>query len=462
MYQRRRDSRQAKVRRSAVASVVAVIAAVAAVGCGSSSTSTSSSAGASSATNSSNTSQHVTLNFMSLANSPGVEAAWGQLIKAYEQQNPGVTINRMPVAYANYRTRVKLQASASDAPDMVEGDMGPGGVMASLVTAHLLAPLDSYAAQYGWSSKFGALANQLRIAPNGKNVGTGSMYGIPDFAEVLGVFYNKQDLAKLHLQVPTTFDQFQSSLAAAKAAGVTPLLIGGADKFPWSHIYDILADQFGEPQALISWFNGAKDATIVTPGMVKAGQVLQSWFKDGYFESGANGVSDADAMQRFAHGESLYHVSGPWDTAGGVQGLGQNLGFFLLPVSTAGAQPASTGWMGWSVGITAHSSHASAAAGFLNFLTTAAARDIMLSHYNPPGTPGTKYGPTTNPVVRTVGEAYDGLVGTGRLVPYMDVAYPQAAPYDILANAQAMAAGQMSVDDFLKKSQQGWATYHGF
>ena len=133
MYQRRRDSREAKVRRLAVASVVAVIAAVAVVGCGSSSTSTSTSNSAS-ATNSSGTSQHVTLNFMSLSNSPGVEAAWGQLIKAYEQQNPGVTINRSPVAYANYRTRVKLQASASDAPDMVEGDMGPGGVMASLVT----------------------------------------------------------------------------------------------------------------------------------------------------------------------------------------------------------------------------------------------------------------------------------------------------------------------------------------
>jgi hypothetical protein len=44
----------------------------------------------------------------------------------------------------------------------------------------------------------------------------------------------------------------------------------------------------------------------------------------------------------------------------------------------------------------------------------------------------------------------------------MDVAYPQAAPYDMLANAQAMAAGQMSVQDFLNQSQKGWTTYHGF
>jgi raffinose/stachyose/melibiose transport system substrate-binding protein len=457
MYKRWRDVGEAK----ALVTVIALAAAIGAAGCGGSSN-TSAGNSASSATNSASTPSRVTLTFMSLANSPGVEQAWSQLIKAYEQANPNVTIHRTPVAYANYRTRVKLQASAPDAPDLVEGDMGPGGVMASLVTPHLLHPLDSYATQYDWASKFGALGDQLRIAPNGKNVGTGSMYGIPDFAEVLGVFYNKQDLAKLHLRAPSTLAQFQSSLAAAKAAGMTPLMIGGADKFPWSHIYDILADQYGQPDALINWFNGAKGATVVAPGMIKAGQVLQSWFKNGYFENGANGVSDADAMQRFAHGQSLYHVSGPWDTQGGVQGLGQNLGFFLLPPATAGAQPASTGWMGWSVGITAHSKHPAAAAGFLNFLTSSQARDIMLGHYNPPGTPGTTYGPTTNPVVRTIGTDYDEVANKGTLVPYMDVAYPQAAPYDMLANAQAMAAGQMSVQDFLNQSQKGWTTYHGF
>src|SRR5262249_22782771 len=160
---------------------------------------------------------------------------------------------------------------------------------------------------------------------------------------------------------------------------------------------------------------------------------------------GANGVSDTDASQRFGHGQSLYRVSGPWAAQDGVQGLGSKLGFFLMPPVTAGAGPASTGWMGWTVGITAHSKNPAAAAAFLNFLTSVKARDIMLSHYNPPGTPGTKYGPTTNPVVRSIGVDFDGLVNKGTLVPYMDAAYPQAAPYDMSANAQAMAAGKMSV-----------------
>ena len=169
----------------------------------------------------SRTHAQTTLNFMSLANSPGVEAAWSDLIAAYEKANPGVKINRTAVPYANYRTSVKLHASASDAPDLVEGDMGPGGVMSSLVPGGLLLPLDKYSTKYGWPAKFGTFIDQLRLAKDGKHVGVGSVYGIPDFAELLGIFYNKSLMQKLQLKAPTTFAAFAASLATAKAGGVT-------------------------------------------------------------------------------------------------------------------------------------------------------------------------------------------------------------------------------------------------
>jgi raffinose/stachyose/melibiose transport system substrate-binding protein len=410
----------------------------------------------------SSASPKVTLNLMSVAQGPGLEGAWADTIAAFEKAYPNITVKRSPVAYANYRTAVKLHASASDAPDLVEGDMGPGGVMASLVPGHLLLPLDRYAAKYGWHAKFGPFISQLRLGSDGKHVGTGPIYGVPDFAELLGVFYNKAQLAKLHLKLPTTFAAFEASLAAAKQGGVTPLMIGGLDKFPWSHMYDVLADHYGNPHSLINWFRGVHGTTIINPGMMKAGEVLQQWVKNGYFEDGANGVSDADAVTRFDHGESLYKLDGPWATQQNSQALGKKLGFFLMPPLKAGAFPASTGWMGWSVGVTAKSKNPDAAAAFVNFLTTSAARAIFMKHSNPPGTPGTTYGPRVDPVVRTIGTAYNGEVRRSQLVPYMDVAYPQAAPYDMLANAQAMAAGKMSVADFLKASQKGWATYHGY
>jgi raffinose/stachyose/melibiose transport system substrate-binding protein len=402
----------------------------------------------------------VSLTLMSVAQGPGLEGAWADLIKAYEQQNPNVTVTRNAVPYANYRTSVKLRASAPDAPDLVEGDMGPGGVMASLIPGGLLLPLDKYAAQYGWRGIYGSFIQQLQLSSDGKLVGNGSIYGIPDFAELLGFFYNKSLLAKLNLQPPATFADFEASLAAAKSAGITPIMIGGSDQFPWSHIYDVLADHFGDPQQLINWFRGVPGTTIVTPGMMQAATVLQQWVSAGYFEKGANGVSDGDAVTKFDTGGSLYKLDGPWATQQNLGALGSNLDFMLLPPETAGTFPASTGWMGWSVGVTAKSKHQDAAAAFMNFMTSPSARTIFLNHDNPAGTPGPEQ--TSTPVDLTVGNLFSKEVTGGTLVPYMDVAYPQAAPYDLLANSQAMAAGKMTPATYLTTTQKGWATYHGY
>lgn len=411
-------------------------------------------------------SEPVTLKFMSLANSESVEAAWAELIEAFEAKHPDISIERTPVAYgsggSSYRTKAKLAASGSDAPDLIEGDMGPGGVMASLVSAQLLDPLDEFVGKYGWEEKYGKFIAQLQLSANGKEVGNGPVYGIPGFAEILGVFYNKQLLAKTGMKEPKTLAEFEATLKAAKEAGITPIMLGGLDQFPWSHIYDVISDRYGDPQELIDWFRGNEGSSVETPQMEAAAETLQKWVSEGYFEDGANGVSDADAGKRFAGGEALYRISGPWAAEEALNGLGKNAGFFLMPPVNAGDQPTSTGWMGWSVGITSASDAPDQGAEFLDFLTGDEAREIMLKHYNPPGTPGTTYGAGTPPLVRTIGESFSQLIEAETLVPYMDVAYPQVDPFNLLANAQSMAAGEMSPSDFLQTTQHGWLEYHGY
>ena len=343
------------------------------------------------------TSDTIKLTFMSNAQSAGIETAWKELIAAYEKANPNITITRTPVAFATYDTQAKLRASASSPPDLIEGGSNPGGTLATLAKDNLLLPVDKYAVKYQWKKKFGPLLQQLRVAKDGKTIGSGNIVGVPDFAEVIGVFYNKSLLAKLHLKQPKTFAEFEASLQAAKDAKITPLMIGGLDKWPWVHTYDILANLFDSPANLTNWYNGKRSATVVTPGMMKAGTILQSWVKSGYYEDGANGVSDGDAVARFGKGLSLYKVDGPWETEVNSKALGKNLGFFLLPSPKAGVSPPSTGSMGWDVGISAKSKNPDAAATFLNFLTTNTARAIIMKHQNPPGAPGPAIGLGNDP-----------------------------------------------------------------
>lgn len=406
------------------------------------------------------TADPIKLTFMSNAQSAGIEAAWAELIAAFEKQNPNVKIKRTPVAFGVYDTTAKLRASSSSPPDLLEGGSNPGGTLATLQKNGLLLPVDKYAVKYQWKKKFGPLMKQLRLSSDGKTVGSGGMVGVPDYAEILGVFYNKALLAKLHLKQPKTFAQFEASLKAAKAADITPLMMGGLDKWPWIHTYALLANIFDSPRNLTNWYNGKPSATVVTPGMTRAGNVLQKWVASGYYEDGVNGVSDGDAVARFGKGESLYKVDGPWETEVNSKALGKDLGFFLLPAVRAGVKPPSTGSMGWVVGITAKSKYPDAAAAFLNFLTTNAARTIIMKHQNPPGAPGPVIGVGNNPVLRTIVTEYSRLLNQGKLVTYLDTAYPGSGASDFYANVQSMASGKMSPAEFLKRMQAGWIAFH--
>jgi raffinose/stachyose/melibiose transport system substrate-binding protein len=402
----------------------------------------------------------VTLTLVDIETSPGPAGAIKDLITAYKVKAPDVTINQKVVAYANYRTSIKLQASSSSAPDIIEGDVGPGGVIASLVQANLLAPLDTYAGRYGWRKTYGSLTRELRLPLKGKGVGTGPIWGVPGFGEMLGVFYNKALLAKLHDPVPTTFAQFEKTLADAKAGGVTPITIGGLDKWPWSHFYDLLADHFATPQAQINWFEGRPGASIDNPAMIKAGEKLQEWNKAGYFDSGANGASDSDAVARFSHGRSLYKIDGPWANAGYEKALGSKVGFFLLPAEKAGQLPPSTGWVGWVFAVSKASKNQAAAAAFLNFVASAEGRAITLKNKTLPARPGPATGVAPGSSLATIIKLYSAQLARGTLVPYLDVAYPQAAPHDILANSQKLAAGKMSPAEYVKNQQQAWVAFH--
>ena len=139
---------------------------------------------------------------MSIAHSASIEAAWAELIAAYEKPNPNVTITRVPVAYVPADQAPRSQAArlvvVRPRPDRRR--LVARRHSRSLATPGLLLPVDKYVAKYNWKKTFGPLIRQLYLSKDGTKVGSGNIYGVPDFAEILGVFYNKALLAKLGLQ----------------------------------------------------------------------------------------------------------------------------------------------------------------------------------------------------------------------------------------------------------------------
>ena len=78
---------------------------------------------------------------------------------------------------------------------MVEANNGRSD-MGSFVKAGQLRPLDAYAKAYGWNARYPESVRQYSsYSPDGKTFGQGSLYGLPQVGEVVGIYYNAKKLA---------------------------------------------------------------------------------------------------------------------------------------------------------------------------------------------------------------------------------------------------------------------------
>jgi raffinose/stachyose/melibiose transport system substrate-binding protein len=401
----------------------------------------------------------ITLKVLDADSDPGPNAEQIELIKRFEAANPGVTVKRTAMPFNNFLNTVKLTLSSSDAPDVSEGNQGPQ-IDGALVKGKLITPLTNYAKQFGWNK----LWTPTTLAPNsfstdGKQFGTGTLWGVSSRAEIVGVYYNKTKLKALGMSVPKTFGEFEKILAASKAKGQPPFMIGNLDKYPGGHYLMTLADHYSSPAALRNWVFGRKGASFDTPAVRKAAAKLQEWAKDGYFESSFNSVKDSDAQARFAKGEGLFVISGPWVNGGFAAGLKNNVGFFLLPPEKAGDPVKATGSVSLPIHISAKSKNPALAAKFLNYLTSTEAANVILAKGDLPARPlaNPKVDPKSS--IASIVAAWRKTSQSPNLVPYMD--WPTPTMFDtLMGGVQSLMASQKTPQQFTKAVQADWAKYH--
>src|SRR5215212_1284334 len=161
----------------------------------------------------------------------GQEAQIKRLNAAFQQRYPNVTIKRVAKSFTDLNTTLKLAVSGDDAPDVVQANQGRQ-VMGQLVKGGLLAPLDAYADAYGWEDRYSKVLIDLnRFSDDGKEFGSGSLYGLSQMGEIVGVFYNKDKVSS----PPKSFSEFESQLQKAKADGDVPISFGNLDPFAGIH-----------------------------------------------------------------------------------------------------------------------------------------------------------------------------------------------------------------------------------
>ncbi|WP_240423767.1 ABC transporter substrate-binding protein [Microbacterium halotolerans] len=242
--------------------------------------------------------------------------------------------------------------------------------MSELASADLLLDLDPYAEQFGWTDWPEAQLEQLRVDDEGRR-GAGPLYGMGLNFSMTGVYYNKTLASEFGMvSPPTTLDEFDAQLGAARDAGLTPVaqFNGGATGgllFP----LQLLMASYGETAPINDWVFQKPGATIDTPDNLRATTHLQSWIDEEYFADDINALDYSQMIARFIDGESAFIFSGDWESGNFDEQMPGEVGFFPMPpIEEDGQLGAMSAPL--TYGVSAYAENPECAAYFLNWIAT--------------------------------------------------------------------------------------------
>lgn len=388
-----------------------------------------------------------------------VSKIWDQLNAEFEAKYPNVTIERVNRDFGELKTLLRLAMTGPNGPDVVEANQGWPD-MGQLVKAGLLLPLDNYAEAYGWRDRVSE--NVLAVSSwsaDGTQFGTGNLYGYTTMGEIIGVYYNKQKLADLGLQIPATFAELASDLEVAKQAGEVPIQFGNNDAFAGIHEYGVVQDQMAPVDYLTGFVFGGQGGQLSfdTPENLQAATTLQDWAKAGYFTPGFGGGGYDDAVANFAAGEGVFMITGNWIVAN-LGADNTDFGFFAMPPVESGGPPVAMGGAGFPIAIAAGAEHPDAAAAYIDWMTSDHASELLLPAGQIPLHTGATPSLPQGTVLADVVNAASSVTAANGVVPYLDWATPTF--YDTLTAAiQELMDNRITPQEFVSNIQKDYAAF---
>ena len=190
---------------------------------------------------------------------PGPLPVIKSLLASFTKKYPNVKTKLKVYSFTPYTKVIRLAMNSNNPPDVAEGNQGYG-IDSLLVKAKLIKPLDSYAKKYGWDKQFTAgTAQQIRWTPDGKTFGKGNLWGVAQFGQSTGVFYNTALLKKYGgdpNNMPKTFADFDKLLAKLRAnapSDVPIIQLGNKDGYQALHAFGMVEGAYVSGQSVRNW-----------------------------------------------------------------------------------------------------------------------------------------------------------------------------------------------------------------
>lgn len=257
-----------------------------------------------------------------------------QAVDRYMADNPGVTVEVVPMQNDPYKTRIRTAMGAGDAPCIFPS--WGGGPLYEYVQAGQVIPLTEYMNAESYVERF--------IPASLSNVTfDGEIYGVPvENIAVAVIYYNKDIFEQFSLEVPTTWDELVAVSETLVENGVAPFSLANKTKWPSSMFYMYLVDRIAGPELFASVANRTGES-FENEAFVQAGQMIQDLVNMGGFAEGYNGLDYDTGQSRMLMygGVAAMELMGTWQIATykseNPEFYENSLGFIPFPAVEGGA-----------------------------------------------------------------------------------------------------------------------------
>ena len=257
------------------------------------------------------------------ASDPAPKAAFEQLVKGCEEENPDVKVTVNTFDHEGYKTAIRNFLTA-DSPDLA--NWYAGNRMAPFVNAGQFTDVSDVWEENGLKESLAPALSSMTIDDK--------QWGVPYTYYQWGIYYNKDVYKQAGVEVPKTWDDFIANCEKFKEVGVDCLTTGTKALWPAAGIFDYLNLRTNGYDFHMQLTNGEIPWTDD-----RVRKVFAEWARVlPYTTPNVAAIDWQDAVSNIVQGKAANYVMGNFAVAtfrdGGM--TDETLGFMDFPEITPG------------------------------------------------------------------------------------------------------------------------------
>lgn len=360
------------------------------------------------------------------------------VIKAFEEANPGVKVNFTTSGADQYQQQIRTQLSSGTAPDVMSvwpGNGNPG-------TVHVLAGAGYLRdlSDQSWVAKYPTVVSDV-AQEKGKTYD--AIFGVNG----IGAVYNEEAMTKAGLTPPTTWTELLAFCRAAKEKGTPAFALGIQDNWVTQIVlYPLVATTVYSSDRDFDKKMAAGKASFASSPWTTAVAKYVEMEQTGCFQDDPLGTSYEASQKLAATGETLGIVQGNWVIS--LLKKQNPEGTFTLKPLPATDDPAQTvvpAAAGAGYGINAKAKNPTLALKFINFVMSPDGMNLFAKKQGGlPSLPDTGY--AIDPSLTDLST----FINEDRTVPFMDQLWPNPkVQQTMFAGLQEIFSGQGTPEQML-------------